>query len=211
MKIYLIRHAETTHNVIGRYYADEHVAFTKRGEKQLLALDDFFKDISLSKVFTSPKKRCMVTAANLHCGFVESFNDFRDIEQGVYGGLTKDEVNEKYPGLEDKRIADMYNFVYPDGESHKECEKRVLFALHYVLDKTKDDFAIVTHAAPILLILKNILNISFADARKIFVYPGSVTTLDFSNGDLSVLEKPSDLIGGDYTDLKKTITKMDSL
>ena len=62
MKIYLVRHGETTLNARGCYYGRTDVCLSGRGRRQAEELRNFFGQIPLDAVVTSPLKRAVETA-----------------------------------------------------------------------------------------------------------------------------------------------------
>lgn len=62
MKIYLVRHGETTLNARGCYYGRTDVCLSGRGRRQAEELRNFFGQIPLDAVVTSPLKRAAETA-----------------------------------------------------------------------------------------------------------------------------------------------------
>ena len=62
MKIYLVRHGETTLNARECYYGRTDVCLSGRGRRQAEELRNFFGQIPLDAVVTSPLKRAVETA-----------------------------------------------------------------------------------------------------------------------------------------------------
>ena len=62
MKIYLVRHGETTLNARGCYYGRTDVCLSGRGRRQAEELRNFFGQVPLDAVVTSPLKRAAETA-----------------------------------------------------------------------------------------------------------------------------------------------------
>jgi probable phosphoglycerate mutase len=69
MKIYLIRHGETTSDIEDRFggYYDDYL--TEKGKKQAQEMTTFLKDFPLVKIFFSPRIRTVETAKALCSDF----------------------------------------------------------------------------------------------------------------------------------------------
>ncbi|TEB10439.1 hypothetical protein Pmgp_02348 [Pelotomaculum propionicicum] len=72
--------------------------------------------------------------------------DLREIDMGLWDGLTFDEVRRSYPGEYERRGADIINYRPPGGESFAQCAARVLAALDEILASAHGSILIVGHA-----------------------------------------------------------------
>jgi broad specificity phosphatase PhoE len=62
MKIYLIRHGETTGDVEDRYGGDYDDHLTSKGKDQAKKLAEKIKDFGIERIFTSPRIRAKETS-----------------------------------------------------------------------------------------------------------------------------------------------------
>lgn len=206
MLIYLIRHPETVKNVQGAYSDPEKTDYSELGAKQLEKIKGYFKNIKLGTVYSSPIDRC-IRVAKLISDNVVIEGACRDIDMGVFGGLTKEELQNKYPELYEQRLHNMYGFRPPEGESFKDMEYRAISWFLPTLKKEKQDFCIVTHAMTINMIIKNVNKLDFITAKTTFIPPGSITILEYIAGVLSVKEIGKNLIEHDFTEQLDRISK----
>jgi len=65
VKLYLIRHAESEWNPIGRYQGLLDPELSERGREQAKSLGERLKDIELHAIYSSPLKRTMQTALEI--------------------------------------------------------------------------------------------------------------------------------------------------
>lgn len=106
MKIYLIRHGQTTGDVENRYggiYDDE---LSDTGKTQTYELANKLGDSGIEILFCSPLIRAQQTAkilkAKLGCEVVTIENLRERNKNGILTGMTRDEAKVKYPELVEK-------------------------------------------------------------------------------------------------------------
>jgi len=206
MKLYLVRQAETLGNKEGRYggYEPSLSGFTERGKKQLAQLKEFFLDKEIYEVFCSPKNACYQTSQKIKTYLFATVMQLEDIQTGLFAGLNKEEIQEKFSAEVEKRAENKYEYSFPRGESFKECEERVIrwfSTIHLEPDK---EYCVVTHLAPILLILKHITGKSFDEIKNTFIAPGSLTILHKEGDKWIVDEINKELV--DASDLKERMS-----
>lgn len=142
MKIYLVRHGETTLNARGCYYGRTDVCLSGRGRRQAEELRNFFGQIPLDAVVTSPLKRAVETAEIILSGrgtmaegaerdstteAIKIYRDERLCEQdfGIFEGLTYRELTKRYPEQLDAWNRDYFGYRIPEGESFLDVRRRV--------------------------------------------------------------------------------------
>jgi len=190
MKIYLIRHGETTGDVENRYggaYDDE---LTEKGEIQAKDLADKLTNSGIQILFCSPLKRAQQTAkilaTKLNCE-IETINDLRERNKnGILTGMTKDEAIKKYPKLVEE-LKD-YRSQIEGAESQDDFAKRIINVfLEVIADESYSTIGIVTHGMPFWVVFGDILNdngiISIGDcAYAVLDKEGEKLTLKSSEG-----------------------------
>ena len=142
MKIYLVRHGETTLNARGCYYGRTDVCLSGRGRRQAEELRNFFGQVPLDAVVTSPLKRAAETADIILSGrgtvaegagrestteAIKIYRDERLCEQdfGIFEGLTYRELTKRYPEQLDAWNRDYFGYRIPEGESFLDVRRRV--------------------------------------------------------------------------------------
>ena len=142
MKIYLVRHGETSLNARGCYYGRTDVGLSGRGRRQAEELRNFFGQIPLDAVVTSPLKRAAETAEIILSGrgtmaegagrdstteAIKIYRDERLCEQdfGIFEGLTYRELTKRYPEQLDAWNRDYFGYRIPEGESFLDVRRRV--------------------------------------------------------------------------------------
>lgn len=160
MKIYLIRHGQTTGDLEDRYGGDYDDQLSDEGRQQALGLAEKLKKEGVQVIVHSPKIRAKETAEYLKAAIgceAHEMPDLRERNQyGVLTGMIKTEAKEKYPDLVEK-VKDYRNKI--DGaESYEDFSKR--------MDKVFDEItnmggyatiAVITHGGPIRFLFREIL------------------------------------------------------
>jgi len=160
MKVYLIRHGETTGDVENRYGGtyDDHL--TERGQNSARDLAEKLADKNIEKLFSSPYFRAHETAEILGRKLnltPETINDLRERNSyGILSGLTKTEAADKFPE-EVLDVKDIHKTV-PGAEDYSDFARRVENALNNLAETNGGTIAIVTHGGPIKMVFRGILN-----------------------------------------------------
>lgn len=148
--IYVIRHGETNFNKNGKYLGRTDMSLNQTGIVQAKQLADKVSDLNIDIIYCSPLKRAIETAEFIKSEHrCEIFIDDHFIERsvGVYEGLTKDEVKNKYPDLYVRNITRIFNEAPPNGETINEVIKRVFSGLDEIRKLNKfSNIMIITHA-----------------------------------------------------------------
>ncbi|MBF0409588.1 MAG: histidine phosphatase family protein [Candidatus Riflebacteria bacterium] len=101
MKLCIIRHGETVYNLEERMQGLRDIELTPRGLSEAEMLGTKLRENKLfpDKIYTSPVKRAYCTAVSM--GFdipIISSPGLRSRSLGVLEGLSKTEINQKFPG-----------------------------------------------------------------------------------------------------------------
>ncbi|MFN3870040.1 MAG: phosphoserine phosphatase PspA [Aquificaceae bacterium] len=166
VKLYLVRHAESEWNPIGRYQGLLDPELSERGKKQAKLLEEHFKDITLHAVYSSPLKRTMQTALSLVKGKgIEVIPDRRiiEIDHGVWSGMLVQEVQEKFPQEFKRWLEEPHKVCFEGGESLPQVYERVKNFLNYVKEKHwGQTIAVVSHTVPMRAMYCALLNIDLS-------------------------------------------------
>lgn len=109
---YVIRHGETEWNVAGRFQGSLDSALTARGEAQAMAMGRLLAQWGISKThrwFASPLPRAVRTV-QLARGAPPDALDVRlaEIGMGDWAGLTRSEVDRRWPGPPGEGLMEFY-------------------------------------------------------------------------------------------------------
>lgn len=161
MRIYLIRHGETTGDVEDRYGGDYDDHLSKRGVEESKELAGKLKGRGIQKVYTSPKMRAKETAEiagrELKVA-VEVVAGLRERNRyGVMTGMKKSEAKRRYP-KEVRELEKGFRHKVKGSESYENFKRRVVKAFIKVESSRKyESVAVVTHGGPMKCIVREVL------------------------------------------------------
>lgn len=194
MKIYLIRHGETTGDLEDRYGGDYDDHLTAEGEKQAQELSEKLKDKNLDMIFHSPRFRAVETAKILSENIdvsLEEINDLRERNSyGVLTGMIKSEAKEKYPQEVEKLKVDKLRYAIESSENYENFIERVTNVFEQsILNCGLENIAVITHGGVISCFVKEYLQVG--ECKKI----ADCGMLEiFTNGEDIIIEKEDGVI-----------------
>lgn len=155
MKIYIIRHGETTGDIDGRYGGSYDDHLTEKGREQLRLTASNLVGKEIEKILSSPLIRARESSeiiAEKIGAPIEYIDGLQERHYGVLTGLTKQEAMEKYPEAvarhEDPKNTD------PEGESYEDFNRRVIETFQSLVAQDYKVIAIVAHGGPIKAIYR---------------------------------------------------------
>lgn len=157
MKIYLIRHGQTTSDIEDRYGGSYDDHLTEKGREQLKATAQKLVGKDIEVIFSSPLIRARESAEIIAQAIgtpVEIVDGLQERHYGVLSGLTKEEARQKYPDAVESHKD--YSQTDPGGESYGDFYRRAVDAFKGILAKNHATVAIVSHGGPIKMILKHL-------------------------------------------------------
>lgn len=167
-RIFLIRHAESSHNRNGNLLSGiTDVSLTDFGIEQCKRLRKLFEHLPVDKVYSSPLSRAMTSARLI---FPEketiALDNLREINYGIYEGyntrdISSDDILMKWessPG----------NLSFPKGDNVYDYSQNYYYNLLDVVDQSDDDFLVFfSHRTGIRLFIATVLGIDLNKFRKI--------------------------------------------
>jgi broad specificity phosphatase PhoE len=159
MKIFVVRHGETTSDVEDRFGGDYDDHLTRLGVKEATELAEKVGDLGIEVIFASPKIRAQETAKILQGKLkveIITLDGFRERNQnGVLTGMKRSEAKEKYPELFE-RVKNPKDTI--DGaEKFEDFRKRVVDSFNSLEKLDYKTVAVITHGGPIRRIYQDIL------------------------------------------------------
>lgn len=161
MKIYLIRHGQTTGDLEDRYGGNYEDHLTETGREQAKKLAEKLRHSGIEVLFCSPKVRAQETAeiiaGEIGCK-VEVVDDIR--ERNMYGiltGMIKQEAKQKHP--EHVEALKIHRHAIPGSESYKHFGDRIVKSLDKMTGQPHQTIAILSHGGPISFIFREILKL----------------------------------------------------
>ena len=149
-RIYVVRHCESMGNKLHSFAGHSNVDISEKGELQLKCLSEYFKDIKLDKVYTSPLLRATKTAEAINKYSNASIivePDFIEINLGVLDGRPVSEMSDEQTAL---WLTEPDKFYVDGGETMREVANRVFSALKRVAEQNPEStIAIASHGCAI--------------------------------------------------------------
>ncbi|MEI6326779.1 MAG: histidine phosphatase family protein [Candidatus Roizmanbacteria bacterium] len=161
MKIYLIRHGQTTGDTEDRYGGAHDDELSDKGTIQTHELAHKLETSGIQILFCSPLIRAQQTAmilkAKLGCGVKTVENLKERNKNGILTGMTKSEAKIQYPELVEE--LKNYRSQIQGAESQDDFVERIqdVFA-EVASSENYSTIGIVTHGGPIWTVLSDILS-----------------------------------------------------
>jgi len=145
-ELWLIRHGQTDWNKEGRIQGSIDQPLNEYGIDQAKELAAKLNGNEFIAVYSSPAKRAYQTAIILMEGrdiHIHCDSRLREINLGIWEGMTWQEVTEKYPDLLMKREADPEKVAPPGSENYSELAERMIEAVNDIVAAHPDGRVLV--------------------------------------------------------------------
>jgi len=166
VKLFLVRHAESEWNPVGRYQGLLDPELSERGRVQAKLLASAFEKEKIDVIYSSPLKRTYQTAAEIASKHnLEVIKEKRiiEIDHGVWSGMFVDEVKEKYPEDFRRWLEEPHKVKFERGESLEDVYARVKEFLDFIKqDHQNQTVVAVSHTVPMRAMLCALLNIDLS-------------------------------------------------
>jgi probable phosphoglycerate mutase len=184
LKIYLLRHGETTYSQRGAYCGALDAELTPEGQEMAQAFADTYRAIPWADIYVSPMKRAVATAQPL-CDAVGLPMQIRNGLQEInYGAWEDQELNYVRQHFEQDYMRWQTDPAWnppTDGETAIQIADRALPIITEIQSKYKTgNVLVVSHKATIRIILCNLLGIDVGRYRdRINALAASVSIVKF--------------------------------
>ncbi len=159
---YIVRHGKTVWNTEKRTQGQKNSELTKQGIDQAKRLFENFSHIHIDEVYSSDLKRAYETAKIIRpSAEIHLEKGFREINFGVWEGLTIEEIQRTYPELYSLWETSPEKVAFVNGERVIDAFERVNKTFWEIDSKYENkNILIVTHAMVVKLLLLGFLNAS---------------------------------------------------
>ncbi len=160
MKIFFIRHGESTGDIENLYGGDYDDHLSEKGREQARDLAQLLKDKDIEIIFSSPLSRAKevseILASMAGCKVIVE-NDLRERNQyGILTGINKDEAKNKFPE-QVELLKNRFNTV-EGAEAYTDFSKRITGTFEKIKNNPEyKTVAIVTHGGPMRVLFRDIL------------------------------------------------------
>jgi broad specificity phosphatase PhoE len=149
----LVRHGETAWNREGRFQGHTDIALSDVGRAQARALRTrleaahaYLFDDAQTAILTSDLRRAHETAEIAFSAPGRTLHVRRDLREfcyGVFEGLTRREIDERFPGVMTAWLAGDRTFAVEGGESRAQVHARVHAAVSSFLDQAPQRHVVI--------------------------------------------------------------------
>ena len=149
-ELILVRHGETDWNRDQRYQGHADPPLNEAGRAQARQLACSLEGLELDAIYTSDLRRAAETAEIIHAGRdipLRRESGLREIDVGSWSGLTRAEIEERFPGAE-----------HHDGETREAMRERVVGTVTAISSRHEDErLLIVSHGGALRALLHHAL------------------------------------------------------
>jgi broad specificity phosphatase PhoE len=183
-RLYLVRHGATQLTAEGRFSGSSGAELSEEGRWQAAQLGERLRNERITAAYSSPLSRSAETAAILagHRGLeVVTRDGLREISHGHWEGLTRREVEERFPNEYAAWEEDPFTFAPEGGESGVAVLARALPAIREIVtSRAGERVLVVSHKATIRLLLSSLLGFDARGYRdRLDQAPACLNVLDF--------------------------------
>jgi phosphoserine phosphatase len=186
MRLFALRHGETDWTRDRRFSGSRDLPLTPRGQRQAKALADTLASEPVSAVYASPLERARATAeviARSHRRPVMVEASLREMEFGDWEGLTRNEVDERWPETAALWRTSPERATPRGGESLLDVADRVGKALQQIRDRhAEGTVVVVSHAIVLRLIVLDALGLEPGRLWSLDASPAGLTEIEYQPG-----------------------------
>ncbi len=186
-EIILIRHGETSYNSEGRFIGKTDIGLNRKGRSQARKLRKKLGKEEADFIISSDLTRCRETADIIFTNDIKFTNELREMDFGLWEGLTFHEISERYEKDFTRWKKNWVKNNATGGESFSDMNSRVIGAMEKLLKKKFTTGVVVTHGGCIRSILGHYILGSPKESWRFQIDNGSVTRLNFY-GDYAYLK-----------------------
>ena len=170
-RLILVRHGETDWNLEGRYQGQADLPLNERGREQAKLLAERLRGERIEAIYASDLSRAFETAkiiAEVVGQEVKTLESLREVDTGVWTGLTLEEVESRYPRHLREWRADPLGVKRLEGESYLELFERTIAATREIVEAHPDQTVlIVGHGGNMKCIILDALGVGADRATEI--------------------------------------------
>lgn len=183
-RLYLVRHGATQLSAENRFAGDAGVDLSDEGKRQAARLGERLMSEGITAIYSSPLSRTMETAriiAGPAALAIETRDGLREISHGRWEGLTRGEVEARFPGEYAAWEADPFTFAPERGESGVAVLARALPVIRDIVTRHPGErILVVSHKATIRLVISSLLGFDARGYRdRLDQAPACMNVLDF--------------------------------
>jgi len=189
MRIFFIRHGDTTYNAQSIFRGTTDIPLSDTGIEQARLTGSEMGRVKLSLILSSPLSRALDTAALIEekqhsHHLIDIEPAFMDLNYGDWQGHSKDCIAEAYPDLFYILLNTPQLVQFPGGESLSDATSRAVSRLKRLVEENNwKSVAIVTHRVIIKLLMLYVLDMPVSGFWRIHIDTCGISEVeyDYSN------------------------------
>jgi probable phosphoglycerate mutase len=185
-RLFLVRHGATQLTAENRFSGAVGVDLSDEGRRQVMRLSERLSTERIRAIYASPLSRTVETAqilARPHSLAIEQRDGLKEISHGRWEGLTRAEVEERFPGEYPAWESDPYTFAPAGGESGLAVLARALPVIReIVVAHAGEQVLVVSHKATLRLVISSLLGFDGRGYRdRLDQSPACLNVVDFKD------------------------------
>ncbi len=184
MRLILVRHGKTDWNETGRCQGVSDVPLNRGGIEQAEKVAFSLKDERIDRIYSSDLIRAKATAEKIaayHSLDINTRDDLREMDQGVFEGLDFSHIREKYSDVLEHWRTDPETLQPPGGETLSGVQQRALDAVADIKSFGSQNIVIVSHNLVIGTLLCRFTGNSLKEFRDYMVDEASKSIVEICN------------------------------
>ncbi|WP_239470382.1 histidine phosphatase family protein [Archangium violaceum] len=182
-RMVLVRHGQPVEEMRGRCYGRLDVGLSASGRLQAERAARFLAEAPLLRIYASPRQRALESAAplaELKGMAVDTEEAFRELDFGLFEGLSYEEAEKRHPEVYAEWMAHPTQVRFPEGESYPEMRERVRSAGRALRTRhAGETFVLVSHGGVNRTLLAEALGMPDANLFRLEQGYGAVNIIDF--------------------------------
>ena len=190
-RLYLVRHGQVVNHAAGVYNGHNDIELSELGVRQMESVAERLRHENLMAVYCSDLIRSRSGGewvAREHGLDPHPSPTLRELNFGLWAGLTFMEIEENYPGALEVRSRDLIHFRPPEGESVEDMQRRVLPTVRSIMERHRGGrVALVAHGGVNRVILADAMRLDAMNVYSIDQEYGCLNIIDYYR-DLAVIK-----------------------
>ena len=193
-EIIYVRHGSTLYTEQKRFYvSDDYPPLNEKGREEIKKLSEWLKNthINIDLIYSSPALSSIQSTRIIAKTLKKDFSVLDDIygrRFGIWGGLTFQQIQEKYPELYQNYKKDPLNFQLEGLEKSDDVNKRVKKTIDFLLKNNPEKkILIITHAGVIKSAVGQALCIPDENHEKVCIPTSTATKIDYFSNSTSLI------------------------
>lgn len=186
-RMVFVRHGQTEWNVEGRAQGHLDSVLTPQGRAQALAVGQRLKEMDVSRLYSSDLGRARQTAeiiAGQTGHEVTTDSRLREKAMGIFEGLTRAEMEEKYLEEVTLYFSRDPDYIAPDGESERQFFARNAACFEELsASHCGETILVVTHGGVLKNLFYFVIDLSLESPRRHSLLNSSLNTVIRDNGE----------------------------